>query len=357
MKSLTKKIVLSLLVLSIILLGAGCSSNTDSDTSTETPQEKTVKLRFSSNVTSSEIEKNKTAMAQGLNAWINTVEKESNGAIQVDLFTDSQLASKADQIVNGIQTGGFEVAHFATGNWAEYTDAFAELNVPYLYSNYDSVHAVMESEIGKAMLDKLEADVPSVKALAYIDIGFRHITNSKGTIKSPDDIKGLKIRTMNDKLQIDAMEKLGASVTPLSFSELYSALQQGLVDAEENPLSTIYSNKFYEVQDYCTLTKHTYTSTFVFMNKDVYEGLSDEQKAAVEAANKACTEASLAAAPAVESEYAELLGDAGMEIYEPTEEELKAFREKASKSWSAAEEIMGSERYNALLKVVEEAEK
>lgn len=345
-----------LIALSTILLLFAAGSAFAAPGATGAAADKTVKIRLSSNVGKKEIDGNKTAMAKGLNAWVSTVQKASNGSIVIDLFTDAQLASSTDQIVNGIKSGGFEVAHFATGNWAEYTNAFAELNVPYLFTSYDEVHAVLDSEIGVSMKAQLEKDVPGIKALAYIDIGFRHVTNSRKPIKSPADMKGLKIRTMSDKLQMAAMQALGATVTPLPIAELYSALQQRLVDAQENPLSTIYTNKFYEVNKYCTLSRHSYTSTFMFMAKNMYAGLSENQKKAVDAANEACIKESRAAAETAEKEYMGLLEAAGMAIYTPTKAEMKQFRDAASKSWPTAEKLMGADRYAKLLKVVEAAE-
>ncbi len=358
MKFNKKFTALSLIAVLLLVFVSGCAKKeAPADSQAQDNTEKVVKLRLSTIVTQKELDADNTSMARGLNTWVRTVQEESNGTIEVKVFSDAMLAKKADETVNGIQTGGFEVSHFATGNWAEYTDAFAELNVPYLYSGFDSVHAVMDGEIGEQMMKKLEADVPSIKALAYMDIGFRNITNSKKPIKSPADMKGLKIRTMNDKLQIAAMEALGATVTPTPFSELYSALQQHLVDAQENPLSTIYSNKLYEVQSYATLSRHSFTSTFIFMNKKVYDDLSDNQKAAVDAASLACKEASRIAAASTEEEYADLLRGEGVEIYEPTISESKAFRAAASKAWTDAEKLMGEARYNALLETVEAAEK
>lgn len=299
-------------------------------------------------VNNNELTERKTGMAAGLMTWIDTVEAESGGTITIDLFPDSQLASGTDAIVSGIQTGAFEVAHFTTGNWVSYSNAFAELNVPYLFSNYDEVHKVLEGDIGTAMKAQLEQDVSGVKPLAYISIGFRNVTASK-SIQSVADMKGLKIRTMDDKLQIAAMESMGAAVTSVPISELYSSLQTKMVDAQENPLSTIYSNKFYEVNPYCCLTRHSYTSTFVFMNADVYNSLSDNQKAAVDKANAAATAASKTAAEAAEAEYEKMLTDAGMTVYEPTAEQIAEFKEAASSCWGQAKDIMGDARYDALM--------
>lgn len=311
-------------------------------------EDKPVKLRMASVVANSELEARNTGMAAGLMTWIDTVEAESGGSITVDLFPDSQLASGTDAIVNGIQTGAFEVAHFTTGNWASYSNAFAELNVPFLYDSYDSVHSILEGDIGQAMKDQLESDVSGVKPLAYISIGFRNVTSSK-PVHTVADMQGLKIRTMDDKLQIAAMESMGAAVTSVPISELYSALQTKMVDAEENPLSTIYSNKFHEVNPYICETRHTYTSTFVFMNADVYNSLSDNQKAAVEKANAAATAASKEAAEKAEGEYRDLLTQAGATIYQPTAEEFQGFKDAAAACWDQAKDIMGETRYNALM--------
>lgn len=313
--------------------------------------DKPVTLRLASSVSAKELEDRNTGMSAGLMTWVDTVEKESGGSITVDVFPDGQLASGTDAIVNGIQTGAFEVSHFNTGSWAEYSNAFAELNVPYLFSSYDDAHKILEGEIGQKMKDQLEQDVPGVKPLAYISIGFRQMTASK-PIHTVADMKGLKIRTMNDTLQIAALEAMGCAVTSVPISELYSALQTKMVDAQENPLSTIYSQKFYEVNPYACLTSHSYTSTFVFMNADKYNSLSDNQKAAIDKANEAAVKASKEAAIKADDEYKKLLEDEGMTIYQPTDEELQGFKDAASTTWEKAKEVMGEERYNALMEAV-----
>lgn len=155
------------MALPLTACGGGSSSNTTAPESSGSGEEQTVTLRLASVVANSELEERKTGMAAGLMTWIDTVEEESGGTIQIDVYPDSQLASGTDAIVNGIQTGAFEVAHFTTGNWASYSDAFAELNVPYLYTNYDEVHSILDGEIGQAMKDQLEQDVSGIKPLAY----------------------------------------------------------------------------------------------------------------------------------------------------------------------------------------------
>lgn len=343
-----KRIIAGILSLTMVLALTSCGGSSSPSPSGDGDGEKAVTLRMASVVGSTELEGRSTGMSAGLMTWIDTVEAESNGSITIDLYPDSQLASGTDAIVNGIKTGAFEVAHFTTGNWASYSNAFAELNVPYLFSSYEEAHSILEGVIGQAMKDQLEQDVSGIKPLAYISIGFRNVTSSK-PVHSVADMTGLKIRTMDDALQIAAMEAMGCSVTSVPLSELYSALQTKMVDAEENPLSTIFTQKFYEVNPYICLTRHSYTSTFVFMNKDVYDSLSDAQKAAIDKANAAATAASKEAAEKADDAYMEKLTAENATIYEPTEAEFAEFKQAASSCWGKAKDIMGETRYNALM--------
>lgn len=349
-----KKIIALALALAMVFSFAACGKKETPAQGGETqqPTEKKVVLKLSSNVPSAALSGNTSAMAKGVNAWVETVQKESNGTIEVKVFPDAQLASKTDDIVTGIKTKAFEVAHFATGNWSTYTDAFAELNVPFLYKDFNDAEKVFNSEVGKDMIAKFEKDVPGIKALSYIAIGFRDITNNVKEVHTPADLKGIKIRTMNDTYQIAAMEALGCAVTPLSISELYSGLQQKLVDAQENPLTTIHDNKFYEVQKYCSLTNHSFTSTFMFMNADVYNSLSDNQKAAVEKANAACQKASLEQGPQDEAATMKLLQDKGMVITKLTAEETAQFQEACKPVWAQVQKAIGDARWNKLANVL-----
>jgi len=361
MKKLMKKSLLLVLALTLLVALAACGEKTPSTTATPNTSaaptqapEKKVTIRWASSVSENEIKANNTPMSVAINTWIETVEKASNGNIEVILYPGSQLANGTDDTISGLLNGAYEMAQLNTGSWGDYSDAFAALNVPYLYTDYSIVHAVMDSDFGQGMREQIESDV-GIKTLCYADIGYRHITNSRKPITSPADMAGLKIRTMTDSVQISAMEDLGAAVTPLSISELFSALQQKLVDAQENPLSTIYAQKYYEVQKYCTLSRHSYTTTIFFMNENFYNSLSDSQKAAIDEANAAATKASRAILASAEEEYRVLLEQAGMEFYELSAEDMAAFQEAVRPTWDKVKNAMGEEKWNALMAVVEEA--
>ena len=284
---------------------------------------------------------------QGIKYFCDEVEKRSNGKVTVEVYTDAQLGGSADEMIGGCQTGAFEFITLNQGSWGGYTDAFMPFNFPFLFPNEEVAFAFMDGEQGDYITQKIFDDT-GIRVLCYYDMGFRHLTTKNTPVHTADDMVGLKLRTQNDPYQIAAMEALGAAVTTVAYSELFSALQQGLVDAQENPLSNIVVNKYYEVQNYLTLTGHTYTLTTMAINEDVFQSFSPDLQALMlevaEDATELCREGLLSQ----EQVYLEEL-EQHMEIYEPTEEEKATFKEKASTTWPTIEEEIGSERYNAII--------
>ena len=159
------------------------------------------------------------------------------------------------------------------GSWADYTPAYAGLNIPYLYMDYDDAYAVLDSGLRQEWDQRAQADTQCIP-LAHLDIGFRQLTANK-EIHSPADLKGVKIRTMVDPIQMNCWEAFGASVTPVPYAELYTALQQKLVDAQENPPSNIVSSKIYEMQSYCMKTNHNFTATIMAASPVFWSTLSE----------------------------------------------------------------------------------
>ena len=284
---------------------------------------------------------------QGIKYFCDEVEKRSNGKVTVEVYTDAQLGGTADEMMGACQTGAFEFITLNQGSWGGYTDAFMPFNFPFLFPNEEVAFAFMDGEQGDYITQKIIDDT-GIRVLCYYDMGFRHLTTKNTPVHTADDMVGLKLRTQNDPYQIAAMEALGAAVTTVAYSELFSALQQGLVDAQENPLSNIVVNKYYEVQNYLTLTGHTYTLTTMAINEDVFQSFSPDLQALMlevaEDATELCREGLLSQ----EQVYLEEL-EQHMEIYEPTEEEKATFKEKASTTWPTIEEEIGSERYNAII--------
>lgn len=299
-------------------------------------------LKFSS--TMKQMELTSVPNGMGVQAMDDALRKTSNGTLYLDMYLDGVLGSSADQLIGGAQNGAFDMIALSYGNWGDYTSAFGPLSIPYLFTSTEQVHEYIDGEIGDEIKKKVEEDTGMV-ILAFLDVGFRNITNNRSPIKTPDDMKGLKIRTQNDRYQIAAMEALGASTQQISFSELYSALQQGLVDAQENPIINTYTSKFYEVQKYMTLTRHNYTCTILAISRSALDKLTPEQQQLVIDAGKVAQDTCRAQ---LESKEEEILGELSqkMEIYDPTVEELENFQNVVQSSWSIIEEDMGSENFN-----------
>lgn len=213
------------------------------------------------------------------------VGQKTNNAIQIDVFPSGQLGNDP-KILEGVKLGTIDMG--MTGN--PFFSAFApEMNVldlPYLFRDYDHVYKVVDGPIGTEVLRAVEKN--GMKGLGSLEIGFRNLTNSKHPVRTPEDMKGLKIRTTPNPAHLQAFRLLGANPVPMPFTEVYLALKTGTVDGQENPTTLIEAMKFYEVQKYMSLTHHAYTVTNVVMNLKKYQELKPEyQKALHEALHEA----------------------------------------------------------------------
>ncbi len=294
-----------------------------------------------------------TALGVCVNYFVKEIEARTDGRITAKVFPDGQLASTSEEYIGGLQSGSFDVGIMNNGSWSDYTNAFAGLNIPYLYFDFDTAYAVLDSELGQSWRQKAEADT-SVIPLAYFDIGFRELTNSVREVRTPDDLKGIKLRTMVDDIQMAAWSALGAAVTPVAYSELYTALQQKMVDGQENPVSNIVSSKVYELQPYMTITNHNYTATIPAASPIFWSKLSAEEQQLIrelmiEAQNKGREKTQVFA-----DGFLKTIADSGVQIYEPTTDELRLFQDKVKTVWAKVEENMGTEDFNRLIKFVDD---
>ncbi|WP_202903950.1 TRAP transporter substrate-binding protein [Halomonas huangheensis] len=272
------------------------------------------------------------------------VEERSDGELKIRVFPSGQLGSDSALVSNA---RGGQVDIVLTGN-PYYTGLVGELNVldlPFLFDSYEHAYAVLDGEVGQSLLDLLgEQDL---KGLAFWEIGFRNLTNSRHTVESAADIEGLKLRTTPNPAHIAAFEVLGANPIPMPFTELFTAMETRTVDGQENPVSLIRSANFYEVQDHLSLTAHAYTAAPLVMNKAKFDGLSAEQQ-------QLLVQAALDAAQFEREELAErLTGDLaflkeqGMQIVE--EPDRASMREVVAGPVQASfTEKYGSELINAI---------
>jgi len=185
------------------------------------------------------------------------IKERTNGRITLTVYTDSQLAKGEQEMLQALQMGTIDIYVGSTGPVGNFSPSMNILDIPFLFRDFEHVDKVLDGPIGDQLLADLEKH--QLKGLAFWENGFRHLTNSRSPIKTPDQAKGLKIRTMENKVHMAAFRAAGLSPTPMAWAEVYPALQQKVIDAQENPIAVIYSSKIYEVQKYLSLTGHVYS--------------------------------------------------------------------------------------------------
>jgi TRAP-type transport system periplasmic protein len=264
-------------------------------------------------------------IVMGMEKFAELVEAKSGGKMKVNVFPGGALGSDQANI-SALQGGTLEMAAMNSGIFASVAKEFAVYDFPFLFDSGKQADAVVDGPFGTAMHQKLEEK--GLVGLAYYELGFRQLTNSKRPIAKVEDIAGLKLRVIPNPINIDWVTALGANPTPLPFPELYAALEQKAVDGQENPVATIQGAKLYEVQKYMTLTNHQYNPQSVVVSRKFWDSLSpDERKILADAAHESATyerEQSRAAASGI----LEQLRKSGMQVIELPPAELAKMREK-----------------------------
>lgn len=212
-----------------------------------------------------------------IDTFAKEVERRTGGRYKVQPFYSGALGGERESI-EAVQLGTQELTFSSTGPIPNFVPETKILDVPFLFRDKAHARAVLDGPIGQEMLKKFEAK--GFKALAWGENGVRHMTNSKREVKNPEDLKGLKMRTMENPVHIAAYKGLGIVTTPMAFPEVFTALQQGTVDGQENPLSVIMSAKFDQVQKHLSLTGHVYSPGIFVMNKAAFDKLAAADKQA-----------------------------------------------------------------------------
>jgi tripartite ATP-independent transporter DctP family solute receptor len=211
----------------------------------------------------------------GIDTFAAEVDKRTSGRIKIQTFYSGALGAERESI-EAVQLGTHELTLTSTGPVPNFVPEARILDIPFLFRDKAHARAVLDGPIGQEMLAKFESK--GFKALAWGENGVRHMTNSKRSVNSPDDLKGLKMRTMENPVHVAAYKGLGIVTTPMAFTEVFTALQQGTVDGQENPLSVIMAAKFEQVQKHLTLTGHVYSPAIFLMNKASFDKLSADDK-------------------------------------------------------------------------------
>ncbi|MBC9246281.1 TRAP transporter substrate-binding protein DctP [Paracoccus sp. 11-3] len=255
-------------------------------------------------------------------------------------FPSSGLGGERE-VIEGLQLGTVEMTIVSSGTLSNFVPEAGVFDVPFLFRDKAHARAVLDGEIGQEILAKF--DDAGLHALAWGEQGFRHITNNRGPIQTPADAQGLKIRTMENPVHIEAFRALGASPTPMAWPEVIGALEQGAIDGQENPLSVVVSAKLNEVQKYLTLDGHVYSPAMILVSPQLWGKLDDDQKAAFQKAAAAGVQAMRDYVDEVDASGVAALKAAGMEVNELTDEEKAAFRAALDAPYKEYEAQFGKE--------------
>jgi len=248
-----------------------------------------------------------------IDTFAKEVEMRTNGRIKVQPFYSGALGGERESI-EAVQLGTQELTFTSTGPVPNFVPEVRILDIPFLFRDKAHARAVLDGPIGQEMLTKF--DSKGMKALAWAENGVRHMTNNKRPVNVPDDLKGLKMRTMENPVHIAAYKGFGIVTTPMAFPEVFTALQQGTVDGQENPLSVIMSAKFDQVQKYLALTGHVYSPAVFLMNKAAFDKLSAADKQAFLDAAKVAVKANRARVDEDDAKGVAELRSKGMQVAE-----------------------------------------
>ncbi|MDQ2103220.1 TRAP transporter substrate-binding protein [Azospirillum isscasi] len=256
--------------------------------------------------------------------FVEEMAKRSGGKLKVKGFADASLGSDI-QMQNALIGGAQEMMVGSTATLVGIVKDFAVFDLPFLFNNEQEADAVFDGPFGQKLAAKLNEK--GLVGLVYWENGFRNLTNSKRPVTKVEDLKGIKLRVMQNPVYIDMFNGFGANAVPLSFSELFTAMETGTVDGQENPVTTIQSSKFYEVQKYLTISKHVYSPWIVLASKRWYDGLSADERKIIAEAAAASRDFERKDSREASKQSIAYLKDKGMQINELSDAELGRMRE------------------------------
>lgn len=269
--------------------------------------------------------------------FADEVNAATEGRVEIEVFPSGQLGSEKE-VIEGLQFGSVQAGLIGSGSFQGIEPRMGIIEMPYAWGARDQAFAALDGDLGVALAEMLDAK--GIKVLGWWENGFRNITNNVRPIEKPADLAGLKIRVTPDKVRLATFEGLGAEPAPLSFGELYSALQQGLFDAQENPLAIIYSASFFEVQKYVSLSEHIWGAATLTMSKSVWDKISPEDQAII---SEAATSWGLKQRDMVAAANAELIAQLEANGMEFNEVDKAAFIDAVAPIWESQKDVYGKE--------------
>lgn len=332
-------ILLALLLVFALVFGTACSSENNTATDTNNNEKDKAKEVTTIRITHvlPEDHPTHTTLAE---VFKPEVEKNSDGLLKIEIYPNAQLGSDR-QAIEAVSLGSLEMTVPGGPVLSGFYEPYMVFDLPFLFENREAAYAAMDGELAveasKGLLDQ------DIMVLGIGENGFRHITNNEKPIYEPDDLKGIKIRTMENPLHMAAFKGMGANPTPIAFGELFTALQQNTVDAQETPVAIIYSSRLFEVQKYLSLDSHVFANCPYLINKPFYESLDGDMQKVIQDAIDETVKVQRKTLASQEDEILQKLKDEGMIVNEVSIEQQKKFAKASQPAYDLFIEKFGSE--------------
>ena len=320
------KLLSAVMAGAMVLSMAGCGSSSNSTETTAAAAETTA-AADSSAAESKEATSNTDATVIKLGTTVNEqdsfqvcaekfaelVKERTNGAYEIEIHPNGALGDERTML-ESMQMGTLDMGIITSGPFVNFSSAMGVLDMPFLFANNEEAYKILDGEISKELLATLEdADL---KGLAYAERGFRNITNSKKPITNAADVAGLKLRVMENDVYTATFKALGVNAVPMAWSDALTALQQGTIDGEENPINVIYSYKLWESQKYVTLDRHSYSTAIITMSNDLFKSLPEDVQTIFEESAQEAAEYERQWVADQEADQLQEIKDHGMEVVE-----------------------------------------
>lgn len=332
-------------LVSMSLLITGCSNEKEEKSKENTPTEQkqvektTIKLGHPYD--------EKQPLHQGTVKFAEIVAQKTNGDVEIKIFPNSTLGSSRD-LVEGLQIGTIDMALVPSTNVASFYKPIDIFYFPFIFRDKEHAYKVADGPIGQKLYEGLLKE-KSIRTLAMFESGFRTITNSKKPIRTPEDFAGIKMRIVDSPINMATFKSLGANGSPMAISEVFTALQQGTVDGQDNPIGNVYAYRYYEVQKYITLTEHQWAGIMLMINDKLWNKIPGEYQKVMAEAAKEAESWEREEINAKEGEFLETMKQAGMEVTVLSPEEKAKFQEKMQAVWTEFEDSVGKELVEAVV--------
>lgn len=309
MKKTSTTLIICMIVAAFVLSGLSIVK----DNQVQASQDGTITLRMAQ--TSSET----GAIGQAMEIFADKIYEATGGKYKIETYHNGQLGAEIDTI-EGCQMGTIDIAVVNQSTIGNFISEFQALDIPYLITSTDQADAVFLGDIGNEFLDKLSG--VQLYGLGIWESGFRNLTNSKVDVNSVEDVAGLKVRTMENQIHIAFWKEMGADATPMSWSEAYTALQQGALDGQENPSTVILTNNVAQVNDRLAVTEHAYSTVFLVMSPTTWASLGEEYQQIFKDVMAECNVTERELSREMDAEAIGQLVDQGMVVTYPDKQEF-----------------------------------